>query len=88
MPAERLRSQSFLREEERRGSLKKYSPSRLSEKTARETERGEGRSGDGEMKREGSAAISGSQVEREEKIWWLERERLLTVRMMRLQLRL
>lgn len=50
MPAERLRSQSFLREEERRGSLKKYSPSCLSEKTARETERGEGRSGDGEMK--------------------------------------
>lgn len=26
------------------------------------------------MKREGSAAISGSQVEREEKIWWLEKE--------------
>lgn len=39
----------------------------------RQKERGEGGSGDGEMKRERSAAIIASQVERDEKIWWLER---------------
>lgn len=57
-------SQSFLREKERKESLKKYSPCCLSEKTERERRR----SGDEEMKREGSAAIICSQVETDEEI--------------------